>query len=405
MALTEEYRPKKWEHFLGQDIAVKYLKKLVDEIITARKNGTKLPQKSILIHGPFGTSKTSFARMFARSVFCKDKNPENPCLKCLSCQSDYPTSDFAYWEIDCSKTTWNEELSDALGKKDMRSKMTGGIVVLVFDEAQELKDMKKLLKPIEQAANGVIVFFLTTNPEKIDSALKSRCVEIETHLLSVPDSMKLLEKICNDKKWIADNAALRAISLKSLGHPRDIVKNLETVQEYAYAVDNFNGKITMEGAIEVLNLTPPEWLLKVFIGIFTGGLESDIFKIVDIVPESPKEKHDLIKEFALFIGFKMRGEEVDIKTEFHYFKPDMIKSMINAFEAKVKSLRLNAHKAWDCLIEFISFYSIKTDADWHMFLRELNELVNMKNFVLDKSDGGFISISSPRFKNRKIVHK
>lgn len=396
MSLTEKYRPTKWEDFIGQEIAVNYLRKLADDIV--RNSDKSYKAKAIIIHGPYGASKTSLARAFAEYVlenskkdtiydemrFGHQKNDKG----CMSIK-----------EYDCSSDEIVTDSQSPFNNPNIWHWLDGvKNMTVIFDEIQELspEQMGKLLKPIENAADGVIYFLLTTNIEKINEALVSRSVVLETRLLNYDESMRLLKTVCKNEDFAYEEQALQVIALKANGHPRDLVKNLEMVHDYC-------GEIRFNESVELLNLTPPHWVLDVFVSVFTQKPLDDVFGVVDGVVYNPVHKIKLMKEFLIWFKYRVAGSKTIIKKEFNYFPKAEIDDLQNAFDECVKCAGVNAHDAMESLVRYVSLSSVNEDVGFHKFLEDVYNLVNRKKFCVSNCSVGFVSINEPRFKGRKIV--
>lgn len=398
MSLIEKYRPTKWEDFIGQEIAVNYLRKLADDIV--RNSDKSYTAKAIIIHGPYGASKTSLARAFAKYVlknskkdtvhdemWLRHKKNDKMCMSIIEydCSNDEIVTDFQSPFNNPNIWHWLD------GVKNM---------TVIFDEVQELSPerMGKLLKPIENAADGVIYFLLTTNIEKINEALVSRSVVLETRLLNYDESMRLLKNICKNEDFDYEEQALKVIALKANGHPRDLVKNLEMVHDYCDC-----GKISFNESVELLNLTPPRWVLDVFMSIFTKKILDDVFGCVDRVVYNPVHKIKLMKEFLIWFKYRVAGSKTIIKTEFNYFPKADIDNLQNAFDECAKRAGVNAHDAMESMIRYVSLSSVNEDVELRQFLEDLYNLANRNKFYVSNCSVGFVSINEPRFKGRKIV--
>ena len=81
---------------LGQDGSVRLLKARL-------KNGTAL-DTSYIFSGPFGSGKTTIARIHARAMLCQqiDKSDPEPCNECDNCKAILDETSAAFVEFDAA---------------------------------------------------------------------------------------------------------------------------------------------------------------------------------------------------------------------------------------------------------------------------------------------------------------
>lgn len=120
--ITEEYRPQRFEDIVGQDLVKKVMKSVV-------KNPEDAP-RSIILQGPYGSGKSSCARVFARVLNCKGKG-DDACLDCRVCNEDIQSSVF-YREYDVAMIGNVEDMRELRGT--FHYSISEGWKVIVFDE-------------------------------------------------------------------------------------------------------------------------------------------------------------------------------------------------------------------------------------------------------------------------------
>ncbi len=138
-----------------------------------------------IISGDKGSGKKLVSKYFIQKLFCKT---HTLCGECSACKQVLQGTN-----IDIKYITHEKE--DIISVKEVRKQICDDAVirpyqsdykVYVVDEAQKLRVQAQnaLLKTIEEPAKYVIILLLTTNTDAFLDTIKSRCVELETNLLS-----------------------------------------------------------------------------------------------------------------------------------------------------------------------------------------------------------------------------
>lgn len=182
--LANEYRPKRFQDVLGQNLHVRALQRM------CQKN--QLPSL-VLISGLSGTGKSTTARILAAAASCKhfDAETGNSCGVCSECEAAYAGArDGAnFMFVDGG----GKELKTLI-EEDMKlfvySAPAGGARkrVVLIDEAQAVgrAARESLLTLTENLPSTSMVIMTTTDIESLDLAIQTRAVKIFFAPLTVP---------------------------------------------------------------------------------------------------------------------------------------------------------------------------------------------------------------------------
>jgi DNA polymerase III subunit gamma/tau len=220
--LANKYRPQRFEEVVGQDSGVEVLHAIV------RENWSPF---AILYSGPFGTGKTTLARLTAKALLCSGRNGGvEPCCECDSCVSVVADNNPGYVEIDAASRGLVEDVRTM--RDDAKFKTIGTAKrIICYDEAHMLSGAAQnaLLRVLEEGAQDLIYMFCTTAAEKLLPTIRSRCVSITMGLLTVEEIAGRLKAIADAEEVVWEEKAVRVLATYVRGHVRDAIMTLEQV--------------------------------------------------------------------------------------------------------------------------------------------------------------------------------
>lgn len=233
MRLANKYRPVRFEQVVGQREQVA----IISAILT---KGWVPP--SIMALGPYGTGKTTLARLIARALLCTDleqgpTSPE-PCGTCDACRAMDARNHPDYTEIDAAS---NGSVADVRAiREDLGYRTTSGKRIICFDECHMLTSagQNALLQVLEEGIRGVVFLFCTTDPQKMLPTIRSRSVELRLRLLKAPEIGERLQAVARAEGIPAEDSAIRLISTYCRGHVRDALGLLEQLAQVGGATED-----------------------------------------------------------------------------------------------------------------------------------------------------------------------
>ena len=182
--LSLSARPRTLDQLVGQQ-------KVVDSIRGHIAGGRTI--KAWLFGGIRGAGKTSISRILALSLQCShQKIFGSPCKVCRANQSSFPIV-----EINAADLTGIAQIRDSLQGCDYG--VTGEALyrVYIIDECQRMSSATQsmLLKYFEDTPETTVFILSSTEPYKINDALRSRCIFYEMRELDHADSTLLVERL------------------------------------------------------------------------------------------------------------------------------------------------------------------------------------------------------------------
>jgi DNA polymerase-3 subunit gamma/tau len=204
MELYKKYRPTILSEMVGNKATIQLLSSFA-------KKGN-LPH-AIMFTGQKGCGKTTLGRILKTELNCAD--------------CDYKELDTGVFRgIDTVR-----EIREQMKFLPIKSK----VKLFLLDECHMIgrgneeknEAQNALLKALEDTPKHVHFILCTTNPERMISAVKSRCVEIQLQALTEPEMILLLKKVCKKEGKVLPTKVVKQIITYAEGSPRNALQLLE----------------------------------------------------------------------------------------------------------------------------------------------------------------------------------
>lgn len=273
--LYRKYRPQTLEEVVGQA----HIKKALTNAISMNKIS-----HAYLFTGPRGTGKTSTARIFAKSLNCKEGPTIHPCGVCENCVDITNSVPMDVIEIDAASNRKVEDAQNIL-EKVMYAPVNSRYKIYIIDEVHMLSNtaFNALLKTLEEPPKNVIFILATTEVHKVLDTIKSRCQRFDFRRITTDDIVKHLRYISDKEGINITDDALFTIAKNSAGGMRDSIALLDQLSildgEEAISTDDINnllGRISFDTLNELSNAivdSNPQNAIEILEKIYNSGNE------------------------------------------------------------------------------------------------------------------------------------
>lgn len=199
--LYKKYRPENLDDVVEQGAAVQQL----NGMISSRR-----APHTMLFTGPSGCGKTTLARIMRVALGCSDGD---------------------FQELNAAKER-GIDMVRAVAACMGRAPLHGRCRVWLIDEAHQLsKDAQgALLKMLEDTPKHVYFMLATTDPQKLQAAIKTRCTEIKTKAVTPAGILKLMARVIEAEGLDVCQEALDKIVEVADGSPRRALVVLDQVR-------------------------------------------------------------------------------------------------------------------------------------------------------------------------------
>jgi len=247
---ARKYRPATFKSVVGQA-----------SITTTLKNAIKNNHlaHAYLFCGPRGVGKTTCARIFAKTINCKnlDENVE-PCNQCESCQAFNQNRSYNIHELDAASNNSVEDIRTLIEQVRIPPQV-GKYSIYIIDEVHMLSSQafNAFLKTLEEPPAHAIFILATTEKHKIIPTILSRCQIFDFNRIKVDDTVDYLEYIAKNENINYEADALSVIAQKADGAMRDALSIFDQVVSFS------GNNITYQNVIDNLNVLDYDYYFKI----------------------------------------------------------------------------------------------------------------------------------------------
>src|SRR3989338_214592 len=243
--LYRKYRPQKFGEVTDQNH--------IRITLQSQIESDKLAH-AYLFCGPRGVSKTTIARILAKTVNCETRSAQEsePCNECRSCTDIVHGKSLDVIEIDAASHTGVDNVRENIIDNARFHPTTSRYKVYIIDEVHMLSTsaFNALLKTLEEPPAYVIFILVTTESHKIPATIVSRCQRFDFKKISTVDIVSALKTIVIKENREVDIGVLESVARNADGCLRDALSLLDQVLSFG------DQKITLD---QVELILPPSY--------------------------------------------------------------------------------------------------------------------------------------------------
>jgi DNA polymerase III subunit gamma/tau len=276
---ARKYRPKRFDEVVGQEGTTSTLKNAIKTHHLAH---------SFLFCGSRGIGKTTIARIFAKTINCKELQPDGEaCNQCDSCVSFDKNASFNIIELDAASKNSVDDIREVI-EQVQYAPQNAEYKVFIIDEVHMLSTaaFNAFLKTLEEPPAYAKFILATTEKHKILPTILSRCQIYDFKRISITDIQSHLAKIAEKEGVEADENSLNLIAQKADGGLRDALSMFDRLVslsgkklEYSNILKSLNildHEVYFQFIDQVIAEKSDELLL-LLNNVLTNGFDLEIF--------------------------------------------------------------------------------------------------------------------------------
>jgi DNA polymerase III gamma/tau subunit len=215
-----KYRPHRYDQ-MWQGLDYPSIKRLRREEELVRY------PRGMIFCGDYGCGKTTAARIRGMRTSCWNyrQDPCEPCGDCPGCRGAMQHGEGPdYFEMDATQEKLRSVVDAALKKTSVAKAHSHPYTPRVFflDEAHRAgpKTQETLLKDIEDHQEAVFILS-TTQPDKLDTAIRKRCTLYLFEAPTVAQAVTHLEAVARAERLVLEPGVAQLIVERKRAVPRD----------------------------------------------------------------------------------------------------------------------------------------------------------------------------------------
>ena len=282
--LALKYRPQSFNDLIGQE-----------EIAKTIYNSIRINKSpnAYLFTGIRGVGKTTFARIVAKALNCKN-GIENLCNKnfCENCASIINSNHIDVLEIDAASKTGVDDVRELL-EFSRYAPSVAKYKVFIIDEVHMLSKQafNALLKTLEEPPEYLKFIFATTEVKKIPITVVSRCQRYDLLRIRSEILFKFIKHVAIKENKSIDDDSIKLIVKISEGSVRDALSLLDRA-----FISKSENKISIEHLQNIFGYVDRSSYINLFKLIFNGD-EPSVLNHYRSLYDSGVEPQVFLNEF------------------------------------------------------------------------------------------------------------
>jgi len=275
---ARKYRPATFKTVVGQNSITTTLKNAIKNNYLAH---------AYLFCGPRGVGKTTCARIFAKTINCKNLSETvEACNECESCKAFDQNRSFNIHELDAASNNSVEDIRNLIEQVRIPPQV-GKYSIYIIDEVHMLSSQafNAFLKTLEEPPAHAIFILATTEKHKIIPTILSRCQIFDFNRIKVDDTVQYLEHIAKSENINYDVDALNIIAQKADGAMRDALSIFDQVVSFS------GNDITYQKVIENLNVLDYEYYFRLTDAFLKNDISTTLLTFNEILDKGFDAHH------------------------------------------------------------------------------------------------------------------